>query len=188
MIRSSCIAAALALTVAAASPSTVAAQQQAHVHGQASIDVAIEGGSVEILLRAPAQDLVGFERAPATLEEEARLLAAREALLDHARLWRFSVGARCVAEGPTIDLPGAKAAEAHEGHDHGHRHNEHGDHSDWQARYRFRCAAPEALRAIEASLFEAFPSLQSVGVQLVDERGARAETLTPARRRLVLAR
>ena len=55
-------------------------------------------------------------------------------------------------------------------------------------RYRFRCAAPEALRSIDTGLFAAFPSLQSVSVQLLDPSGARAETLTPAATRLSLAR
>ena len=181
----------IALLAAMAVPSLAAAQaQHAHVHGQAFVDVAVDGGLVEIQLRATAQDLVGFERAAATPEEEAQVLAARKAVLDHARLWQFNAAARCVAEGPVLEVPGAGDAHAHD-HDHHHDHD-HGDdhaaHSDWTARYRFRCAAPEALRAIDSGMFAAFPSLQSATVQVLDATGAREETLTASAPRLVLVR
>ncbi|WP_397573786.1 DUF2796 domain-containing protein [Silanimonas sp.] len=176
-----------ALLAAFAVPSFVAAQaQHAHVHGQAFVDVAVDGGQVEIQLRATAQDLVGFERKPANPEEEARVSAARKAVLDHARLWRFSVAARCVAEGPVLEVPGA--GDAHD-HDHDHEgHDDHVAHSDWTVRYRFRCSAPEALRAIESGMFAVFPSLQSATVQVIDATGAREETLTASANRLVLVR
>ncbi len=179
-----------ALILALALPSVAAAQaQHAHVHGQAFVDVAVDGGLVEINLRATAQDLVGFERKPANPEEEARVSAARRAVLDHARLWRFSVVARCVAEAPVLEVPGTGDSHDHHGHDHDHAHDheDHGGHSDWTVRYRFRCAAPEALRAIESGMFAVFPSLQSATVQVIDATGAREETLTASANRLVLA-
>lgn len=185
----------IALFAALAVPSFVAAQaQHAHVHGQAFVDVAVDAGVVEINLRATAQDLVGFERAAATPEEEAQVQAARKAVLDHARLWRFSVAARCVAEGPVLEVPGAGESHDHDhdhDHDHSHDHEGHDDHvahSDWTVRYRFRCSAPEALRAIESGMFAVFPSLQSATVQVIDATGAREETLTASANRLVLVR
>lgn len=186
----------IALFAALAVPSFVAAQaQHAHVHGQAFVDVAVDAGVVEINLRATAQDLVGFERAAATPEEEAQVLAARKAVLDHARLWQFNAAARCVAEGPVLEVPGAGEAHDHDhshdhDHDHSHDHEGHDDHvahSDWTVRYRFRCSAPEALRAIDSGMFAVFPSLQSATVQVLDATGAREETLTASANRLTLA-
>jgi hypothetical protein len=178
----------IALFAALALPSFAAAQaQHAHVHGQAFVDVAVEAGVVEINLRAPAQDLVGFERAAATPEEEAQVLAARKAVLDHARLWQFNAAARCVAEGPVLEVPGTGTAHDHD-HSHDHEgHDDHGAHSDWTVRYRFRCAAPEALRAIDSGMFAVFPSLQSATVQVLEATGAREETLTASATRLALA-
>ncbi|WP_397596569.1 DUF2796 domain-containing protein [Silanimonas sp.] len=187
-VRPLCIALFAALAV----PSFVAAQaQHAHVHGQAFVDVAVDAGVVEINLRATAQDLVGFERDAATPEEEAQVLAARKAVLDHARLWQFNAAARCVAEGPVLEVPGAGEAHDHDhdhSHDHDHDHDhDHVAHSDWTVRYRFRCAAPEALRAIDSGMFAVFPSLQSATVQVLDATGAREETLTASANRLALA-
>lgn len=188
-----------ALVAALVVPSFAAAQaQHAHVHGQAFIDVAVENGQIEISLRATAHDLVGFERKPASPEEEAQVLDARKAVLDHARLWQFNAAARCVAEGPVLEVAGTGGTD---GHDHGHNHNhghghhhdhahddaDHAAHSDWSVRYRFRCAAPDALRAIDSGLFAVFPSLQSATVQLLDANGAREATLTASANRLTIA-
>jgi hypothetical protein len=150
---------------------------QAHVHGLAHADVAVDGGAVDITLRATAHDLVGFERKATNPADEARWVAAQKAVLDPARLWRFTVAARCVAEAPVLDVSG--------GHDHEHGH-EHAAHADWQVRYRFRCDAPEALAAIATGVFEVFPSLQTLEVQFIDDGGARQVTLTAAAPRLVL--
>lgn len=170
--------------------------QHVHVHGLAHADVAIEGGLVEIHLRATAYDLVGFERAARDDAERQRIEQAQRQLLEHAALWHFSAAASCVAETPVLEVPATPAAADHNhAHDHGDGHDHaHGDghdhdhaHVDWQARYRFHCANPAALRAIDARLFVAIPSLQTLEVQLIDARGARALELTPAAVRITLS-
>lgn len=194
----------LSFALAALLAAPLAAQsQQAHVHGLAHADIAVEGGRVEIHLRATAYDLVGFERAPRDAAETAKINAARALLLDHARLWRFSVAAGCVAQAPVLEVPASApvAADPAQGHDHGHEHDhahghdhghehdkagEHAGHVDWLARYRFDCARPEALVAIDATVFEAVPGLQNLAVQLIDGSGARGLDLRPGQARIAL--
>lgn len=187
----------LALALAALFAAPLAAHpQHAHVHGLAHADIAVENGRVEITLRATAYDLVGFERAAVDAAEAATIQAARALMLDHGRLWRFSVAAGCVAQAPVLEVPAAEQAEGDEhehshdhehGHDHEHEHeHEHGGHVDWLARYRFDCTRPEALRTIDVALFQAVPALQNLRVQLIDGSGARALELTPAQARIVL--
>lgn len=181
----------LALALAALFAMPLAAQQQhAHVHGLAHADIAVENGRVEITLRATAYDLVGFERAAVDATEAAKIQTARALMLDHARLWHFSVAAACVAQAPVLEVPATEPATGHDhdhdhGHEHGHEHD-HGGHVDWLARYRFDCARPEALSAIDVTLFRAVPALQNLRVQLVDGSGARALELTPAQTRIAL--
>ncbi len=189
----------------------VKAQQDVHVHGQAQIDLAIENGRVDLLLRASAQDLVGFEHAPVDTQQQSQIQAARKIMLDHASLWRFSAGSSCVADKPIIDISIRQAADKHDDkhddhhsheekhqedkhkdhdhkqHDHDkHDHDSTGGHSDWQVRYRFNCATVSALKIIETNLFQVFPSLQSITVQVLDTSGARQQTLTATNRRIVL--
>ncbi|GIX38776.1 MAG: hypothetical protein KatS3mg127_2015 [Silanimonas sp.] len=182
-----CTPTALALAALLALPTA-----SAHVHGLALLDLAFDGGRLQLDLEATAHDLVGFERAPRDEVEKARLDAARRTLLDHARLWQFNVAAGCVAEAPVLEVLGTPEGGATKAHAHGHGH-EPGDgraqektHGDWRVRYRFQCRNPEALRAIDTGLFAAFPAIESVRVQLIDASGARAASLTPAQPRLVL--
>lgn len=180
----------LALATLLAAP--LAAQtQHAHVHGLAHADIAIEGGRVEITLRATAYDLVGFERAAMDATEAAKVQAARALMLDHARLWRFTVAAACVAQRPVLEVPAAADEDHDHGHDHNHGHDhghdhDHGGHVDWLAHYRFDCARPEALAAIDVTLFQAVPALQTLRVQLLEGSTARALELSPAQARIAL--
>lgn len=193
-----CLAAALAPSLAFAEAGKV------HVHGVAQLDVAIDGGLIEMNLTAPKYDLVGFERAPRDAAEEAQLLAARKKVLDHAALWLFSVRAQCGAEAPVLvegaapvsmdAQPGAHDHDHSHDHEHDHSHDhahghdhDHGGHSDWSVRYRFRCASPRGLTRIDTQAFTVFPSLQTINVQLADARGARELVLTPAATRIDLA-
>jgi hypothetical protein len=184
----SLLPAAAALLLAGAPVATALAQAgHAHVHGVARLDVAVDGGRVELRLTAAMQDLVGFERAPRDAEDEARLQAARKAVLDHARLWRFNAAARCIAEGPVLEVPGTASMEVHDHHDHDHEHHgDGGEHADWSVRYRFQCAQPSALKAIDSGAFDVFPALETVEVQVVDGAGARAETLSAFARRIAV--
>lgn len=183
----SLLSAAAAVLLAGTPVATALAQAgHAHVHGVARLDVAVDGGRVELRLTAAMQDIVGFERAPRDAEDEARLQAARRAVLDHARLWRFNAAAQCVAEGPVLEVPGTASMDAHDHHGHdGHDHGD-GEHSDWSVRYRFQCAQPSALQAIDSGAFDVFPALETVEVQVVDGAGARAETLSAFARRIAV--
>lgn len=139
-VRPLCVALLAALAV----PSTTVAQtQHAHVHGQAFVDVAVVGALVDIRLRATAHDLVGFERKAENAEEEAKIEAVRQTVLDHGRIWQFSIAAGCAADVPVIEMPTDtrhdhaghdQGGHDHEGHDHdGHDHDGHDhdhDHAD----------------------------------------------------------
>ena len=45
-------------------------QHQAHVHGEATLHVVVEGNTVEIELQSPAMNLLGFEHSPETQQQK----------------------------------------------------------------------------------------------------------------------
>lgn len=134
-------------------PIVVRSQTRAHVHGQATLDIGIEGRAGTIEFRAPADDLYGFERAPKTAAERA----ARDAALLRLRtggtaLVRFEASLGCVlttsSVGPT---------------------EEKGGHGDIRATYALSCRKPPTGRPIAFGISKAFPGVQSVKVQLVSD-------------------
>jgi hypothetical protein len=99
----------------------------AHVHGVSHLQIAVEGARVEIELRAPGADIVGFEHAAASdadkaAQEKALVrLRAPAALFGLAGCTAVEVKAHVGAEGGEHDEDG------HDDHDAEHDEDEHHD-------------------------------------------------------------
>jgi hypothetical protein len=135
-----------------------------HVHGQATLEVSSEGPTLEVGLSIPGHDAVGFEHPPTTPEQARTLEKAKDTL--RSGTWLVPVDAAdCKAPTAKVVADGfdAKAKS--------------GGHGDFDVTYRFTCAAPERLDAIEVGLFEAFPALQRVVVNVVNANGATQQVL-----------
>lgn len=142
-----------------------------HQHGVGELDVALDGATLELELRSPAANLLGFEHAPRNAEERARLTRLQEQLEQPQILFGVPAAAGCRLAASELDSPlFASHGQAH-GHDHGHA-GEAGAHSEIHARYRFDCATPQALTALDAAaLFRQFPATTRLQVQLIGPRG-----------------
>ncbi len=143
----------LLLVASAAAPALARAgadftQHAAHEHGRATLDVAVDGGTVELRLQSPAIDVLGFERAPRTEAERKAVADAAATFVSHARLFAFPVAAKCTAGRATVEAPRWAAAGADDrGHDHDHDH----DHADYAGTWTFTCAVPAALTFVDAT-------------------------------------
>lgn len=133
----------------------------AHEHGAARVDVALDGQRLSVALEVPLDALLGFERAPRTDAERQAAATLLKQLRDGALLFRPDAAARCRPVASNVNAPvlqpGAKAT---------------GDHADVDASYEFDCAAPQSLKTLDVALFDSFPRLQRVDVQLA---GAKAQ-------------
>ena len=169
---------------------TTAARRElgAHEHGASALDVAIEGGRVEMRLESPAMDVVGFEHEPSTDAQRAAIEEARATLAEPMALFAPPEAAGCeVAEASVKHVfeggheeHGVEEAAEHgheEGEEHAEAEAEQGEeaegatHSEFQATYALDCEDPSALTAIDFPFFEVFPGAQEIDVQVVTERG-----------------
>jgi Protein of unknown function (DUF2796) len=180
----------VALCILALSPAGIALADEAehrehgpHVHGVAELNAALDGNVLWIELSSPAMNIVGFEHAPQNTEQKTAVHDATETLKDGARVFGTSSGAGCrLAEAKVttdIEHPGTKHHDDADEHGEG---NEHADeaHSEFQASYRFECAAPNALKQIEVRLFELFPGTEEIEAQVISGAGQTAAELTAA--------
>jgi len=102
-----------------------------HVHGVVDVGIVVEGSDVGISLSAPLHDVAGFERAPSTEEQHARLEAAAEKLADGDALFGFPSAAACKVTSLGISGPSfLTGADARDDHDHDEAHDEHHEHDD----------------------------------------------------------
>jgi hypothetical protein len=154
----------------------------AHVHGEGQLDIAVDGTTVALSLVVPGADVVGFEHAAETAEEQAAVETTLATLERPLELFVMPEAAGCAVTSAEVALV---AEEAHgddhdhdhdhaEDHGHDHDHGEEAAHNEVQAEYLLTCAAPEALNRIDFAWFEAFPNSEKLDVQMVGTGGAQA--------------
>jgi hypothetical protein len=127
------------------------------------LQIAVAGQSVRADFDLPGIDLLGFEHAPASVEEEALLEAAGTKLRDAAVVLMLTPAAHCSV---------VKVDFRSEQPDPGSMHRE------FVASYSFQCAQPAALRGFNTGVFSMFPSLHQLTVQSQTPHGSRAQNLS----------
>lgn len=148
----------------------------AHVHGEATLSVAIDSQMVTLVFDSPLDNLVGFEHAPRTEKQKQAMVAMAARLGEHAKLFVLdaaagcaSVGVKLAPEAGTDFVTGTAAKEVGKA-----------THKDQEAAFTFRCKDVAKLRAIEVKLFEAFPRVKRIKASVAGPKQL-AMTLTPAK-------
>lgn len=171
------------VAMAALAGATPALAASPHEHGVARLDVAVDAGRVSFSLETPLDNLLGFERAPRTDAERAKADDAVARLRDAARLFRIDSAAGCTLA--KVDLVSAAlglgrgpapAAAAKEGH------------ADLDGQFDFQCTAGARAGFVELGLFDAFPALKRIELQLVTPKGQMKVTLRRPQSRVALVR
>jgi hypothetical protein len=154
----------------------------AHVHGEARLSVAVDGHVLTLLLDSPADNLAGFEHAPRNAKERSALKHMEETLKQASKLFLPTPAAHCKPQ--TVKLESDLLEHAPE-HAHTREQHDHGDaHADVEAEYRFQCASPEHLHNLEVTLFQHFPGVEKLAVEVAAPNGQKAAQLTRGQRRL----
>lgn len=152
---------------------------KAHEHGVAHLDVAVSANRVTIELDTPLDNLLGFEHAPRTDAEREKAAAAVAKLRDGAALFRLDSAAGCTllkVELNSAPLALGKTAAAG------------GDHGELTALIEFRCSAGARAGFLEVGLFDAFPGLKRLDLQVATPKGQIKATLRKPASRVALAR
>ncbi len=137
----------------------------AHVHGEARLEISVDGMQLVIWFESPLDSLLGFEHAPRNAAERQAVQAMAAKLKQASQMFVPSAAALCVSTGVELESPvfGGKT--------------EPGGHNDLDARYTWRCTKPEALREVATGLFTAFPRLRRMAVEFAGPQGQRAGQL-----------
>jgi hypothetical protein len=128
------LATAISVALATLSTSTVSAQTErdldSHEHGHAFLNIALDGNTAVVELESPWNNLVGFEHAPSTEEQHAKVDAAMAMLNQPGELFAFN-GTECVMSGAVVQSSLGEGEEHHDEHDHDDDHKDgHDDEHD----------------------------------------------------------
>lgn len=139
-----------------------------HSHGMANLDVALEGRSLTLEFRVPAEDVLGFERKPASDKDRAALDAAAS-YFKAGRGFVPSAAANCRPLESTVEVEERGKA-----------------HFELVARLAYDCKEPGSLAEIEAAVFARHKAVKRIDVRSVTDKGQASARLTPARPKLAL--
>jgi hypothetical protein len=145
---------------------------EAHVHGRANLAVAIDGATLTLMLESPTDSLVGFEHAPRDARQRATVAKMKQDLEKPADLFKPTPAAGCKPTGVKLE-----SALFEVGHDHQ-------GHTDLDGEFIFQCAQPERLRDLEVRLFDRFPNLHRLHVEIAGPNGQKAMQLDAGRNRV----
>jgi hypothetical protein len=171
-----------------------------HVHGDAALEVAVDGNRLQLGFRSPLDNLIGFEHAPRTDKQNDAVRRMAAELNKPAQQFVPTAEARCTPEpvrlaSEVIDpsLLGGAARPADAGKfkadtardKHGQKGDKgHDGHAGLEATFVFRCEQPGKLSSLEVTLFDAFKGLKRIDVQVAGARRQAAARLTPKNRRI----
>jgi hypothetical protein len=161
-----------------------------HQHGNAQMNVVVEGSSVAAEFTSPLYNLVGFEHEARTPEEIALMQQQRQILATGEGVV-LSTAAEChllqaeVEMGEEIHEQHKEGEHEHEHeHDHDHDHDKKHDHAahdhhdeeahqDVRVNYLFECHKPEKLNQISIGWFQPFSNMTEIEVNLLNSQGAK---------------
>lgn len=162
-------------------------QHDAHVHGAAHLDVAVDGAVLSLQLESPLDNLLGFEHAPRDKAERDKVAQMAAKLRATEKLFVPTPAAACQPEAVSLAssvLPPELLGERSAGKSAEQAEEEEEGHADLDASWQFRCAHPEALRGMEVRLFQDFSGLREIETQVATPRGQQGARLTPEKRTL----
>jgi len=184
--------------VALFAPHVLAQGHGAHVHGIATLQVAVDGPTLTLRFESPLENLVGFERAPKTDRQKAAIRDMESSLSKPDAHFIPTPVARCASVSSKLSSPvhgeskapaekketqkaDAKGGEKKSAHGQGkHEHEE--EHSELTGEFVFRCENPGGLQNLEVKVFDSFRRLRRVDVQVASPRGQKAARLTSKQR------
>lgn len=156
-------------------------QMDAHEHGVATVNMALEDDTLFVELETPAMNIVGFEHPPRTAEQQQAIAAAIQTLETDPSMFVPNAAAQCtLLAADAQHSSDAAGTEDHADGDHDEHadHDEHeehaeqddndaGGHAEFVGQYRFSCRQPAQLTSIRVGLFTAFALTEEVEVSFL---------------------
>jgi hypothetical protein len=156
-----------------------AKKNEAHVHGVATLQAVQHQNTLQFDLDTPLDNLLGFEHVPRTEKQKQKVSQMLEKLRRPDSMFIFTDKAQCVVGDVNIKSPVLGLGEVEKD-----MKAKNDEHAGIEVAMTFRCRELKSLKEIEVKLFEMFPGMHRLNVQLVGPRGQSFVKLTPRQPRI----
>jgi hypothetical protein len=131
------------------------ASAEAHVHGEAELNLVVDGQQLLVEFISPLDNLLGFEHAPQTAEQTQAYHDLEQQLTDYRVLFSIS-NADCVQTEQQTEVLFAE---------------EHVGHAEWHGEYHLHCTEFGNEASLELQLFSNYPGVEILSIQLISAKG-----------------
>src|SRR5687768_17535571 len=153
---------------------------EAHVHGIALINIAVEGTKAVVEFRAPAEHIIGFEHEAKSESDKKKRDTALMRLRERAdRMFVFDskLSCRSAEMKATIGEETSMGAEAQSGKREQKKDKTSGEHREVYASFSVLCEKPLAGSRVQFRVYEQFPEIHEAKVQVISEAQQSATTI-----------
>ena len=167
----------------------IAIELDAHEHGSANLDIVIDTDTIQMSFHSPAVNIVGFEYATDDKQQLLLIKQAKDSLSNVNDMFSLvgNVSCQTVKASANWLTEHEEEHDDHEGHEEEHNdhegheeeHDDHegheekhdetpsSEHAEFIAEYELTCKQLNNLTAIEVNLFEFFPAIADLDVQMI---------------------
>jgi hypothetical protein len=152
----------------------------AHVHGVAEINIAVEGAKATVEFRAPAESVMGFEHEAKSASDKKKRDAALE-LLQTSRDQMILFDPKLGCKSSTMQTNIVEEKEDHPktpSGKGGHKdQKKSGEHREVHATFSVACEKPLAGSRVRFGVLKVFRDIQEIRVQVVGDSGQAGATI-----------
>lgn len=166
------------------SPIAIAHELGPHVHGVASLQVAVDEKTMTLDFSGPLDNLIGFEHVPRDAKQKAAVKNMVDNLNKAEQFFIPTVDAQCTLQSVKLDSIVLEPKASQDKEEKSQQHEEERGHADIDGEFVFACKQTGKLHDLEVKLFDAYPNLHQLKVEVATLKKQSSAQLTPEQRRV----
>ncbi|MDO8778083.1 MAG: DUF2796 domain-containing protein [Burkholderiaceae bacterium] len=179
---------AVVAALTASQPLAIAKELGAHVHGVATLQIAVDEKTLTLDFSGPLDNLLGFEHVPRDAKQKAAVKKMADDLNHAGQLFIPTADAQCTLQSVKLESlvlePNTTQEKKSDKKDASKHHEEESGHADIDGEFVFACKQIGKLHDLEVKLFDAFPHLSQLKVEVATLKKQSSAKLTAKQRRV----
>jgi hypothetical protein len=167
-------------------PFAIAHELGAHVHGVATLNIAVDEKTMTLDFSGPLDNLIGFEHVPRDAKQKAAVKSMADNLNKAEQFFVPTAEAQCMLQSVKLDSlvlePKAAPEKISDKKEQSKPHEEERGHADIDGEFVFACKQIGKLHDLEVKLFDAYPNLHKLKVEVATLKKQSSIQLTPEQR------